>query len=110
LAVLVAPLHVTASWLLNRQPRAIVFIVDPERVPVVPEKYLQLLYHLTPAEAAVAARILRGEGLQAVADSLRITLETVRTHRQRIFDKIGTRRQAELVRVVLEGAAGIGFE
>jgi DNA-binding CsgD family transcriptional regulator len=110
LAVLVAPLHVTPVLFLNRQPRAIVFVVDPERAPVVPEKYLQHLYNLTPAEAAVAVRILRGEGLQAVADNLRITLATVCTHRQRVFEKTGTRRQAELIRVVLQGAAGINWE
>jgi len=110
LAVLVAPLHATSDWFVNRQPRAIVFVVDPECAPVVPEKYLQRLYNLTPAEGAVAVRILRGEGLKAVADSLRITLATVRTHRQRVFEKTGTRRQAELVRVILKAAAGIELE
>jgi DNA-binding CsgD family transcriptional regulator len=110
LAVLVAPLHVTATWFVDRQPRAIVFVVDPERGPIVPEKYLRRLYNLTPAEAAVAVRMLRGEGLQAVADGLRVTLPTVCTHRQRVFEKTGTKRQAELVRVILEGAAGIGLE
>jgi DNA-binding CsgD family transcriptional regulator len=110
LAVLVAPLHVAAGWFVNGQPHAIVFVVDPDRAPIVPEKYLQRLYDLTPAEAAVAVRILRGEGLQAVADSLRVSLPTVRTLRQRVFGKTETRRQAELVRVILEGAAGIGLE
>ena len=110
LAVLVAPLHVRPEWFVKREPRAIVFVVDPERAPIVPEKYLQDLYNLTPAEAAVAVRILRGEGLQAVADSLRITLATVCTHRQRVFEKVGARRQAELIRLILEGAAGIGLE
>jgi DNA-binding CsgD family transcriptional regulator len=110
LAVLVAPFHVTAGWFVNRQPRAIVFVVDPDRGPIVPKKYLQRLYNLTPAEAAVAVRILRGEGLQAVADSLRITLATVCTHRQRVFEKTGTRRQAELTRLIIESAAGIRME
>lgn len=110
LALLVAPLHVTAQWFVDRQPRAIVFVVDPERTPIVPEKYLQRVYNLTPAEAAVAVRILRGEGLQAVADGLRIGLATVCTHRQRVFEKTGTKRQAELVRLVLEQAAGIRLE
>jgi DNA-binding CsgD family transcriptional regulator len=110
LAVLVAPLHVAAGWFVTRQPRAVVFVVDPEGAPIVPEKYLQGLYNLTPAEAAVAVRVLRGEGLQAVADSLRITLATVCTHRRRVFEKTGTRRQAELIRLILEGAAGIRLE
>jgi DNA-binding CsgD family transcriptional regulator len=107
LAVLVVPLHVGPGWPVNRQPAAIVFVADPERTPVVPERYLQHLYNLTPAEAAVAARILRGEGLQAVADDLRVSLETVRTHRQRVFEKTQTRRQAELVRLILGAHPGI---
>ena len=107
LAVLVAPLHVGPGWPVNRQSAAIVFVADPERTPIVPERYLKHLYNLTPAEAAVAARILRGEGLQAVADDLRVSLETVRTHRQRVFEKTQTRRQAELVRLILGAHPGI---
>jgi DNA-binding CsgD family transcriptional regulator len=107
LAVLVAPLHVAVGWFVKPRPRAIVLVVDPERASIVPEKYLQRLYNLTPAEAAVAVRILRGEGLQAVADDLRVSLPTVCTHRQRVFEKTDTSRQAELVRLISKTLSGI---
>ncbi|TPK07044.1 hypothetical protein FJ872_24085 [Mesorhizobium sp. B2-5-9] len=61
---------------------------------------LRDLYRLTPAEAAVATAVARGEGLQAVADEVGISLTTVRTHLQHVFEKTETRRQAELVRLI----------
>jgi DNA-binding CsgD family transcriptional regulator len=36
-----------------------------------------------------------------MAEELRVTQNTVRTHIKRIFEKTGTNRQAELVRVIL---------
>ncbi|MGK6315737.1 LuxR C-terminal-related transcriptional regulator [Neorhizobium sp. DT-125] len=69
---------------------------------------LQRLYRLTKAEAAVAVRITRGDGLQSVADALSLSLSTVRTHQQRVFEKTGTHRQAELVRLLLGVQGGLG--
>ena len=43
-----------------------------------------------------------GHGLQSVADELRVTLSTARTHLQSVFEKTGTHRQAELVRLLIE--------
>jgi DNA-binding CsgD family transcriptional regulator len=62
---------------------------------------------LTRAEAAVAAEILEADGLQAVADRLGVSLATVRTHLAHVFDKTGTRRQAELVRLLLRSASAV---
>ena len=56
----------------------------------------------TPAEAEIAIRVVRGHGLQYVADELRVTLSTVRVHLQRVFEKTGAHRQAELVRMLSE--------
>jgi len=81
---------------------ALVLIVDHEREAYLPPADLQDVYDLTPAEAEVAARVLRGHGLQYVADELRVTLSTVRVHLQHVFEKTGTHRQAELVRLLIE--------
>jgi DNA-binding CsgD family transcriptional regulator len=109
LTVLIAPLPASAVWLSNRRPGAIAFVIDPERAQAVPEEYLQRLYGLTPAEAAVAVQILRGDGLKGVVDSLRISLPTARTHLQRVFEKTGTRRQTQLIRLIAE-SQGIEFD
>jgi DNA-binding CsgD family transcriptional regulator len=59
-------------------------------------------YALTSAEADVALEILRGDGRKAVAARLGIAETTARTHLSRIFWKTGARRQAELVRLLLQ--------
>ena len=104
---MVAPLRAKAVWFANREPRAIVFVVDPERSPISPERYLRRLYNLTRAEAAVAAEVLEADGLQAVAGRLGVSLETVRTHLAHVFAKTGTRRQAELVRLLLQSQPAV---
>jgi DNA-binding CsgD family transcriptional regulator len=50
-----------------------------------------------PAEAALALEIVKGDGRDAAAARLGISLSTARTHLSRIFEKTGAGRQAELV-------------
>jgi DNA-binding CsgD family transcriptional regulator len=105
--IYVLPLREIAETFTAYAPCAIAVIVDPDDPPPILPRHLQELYGLTPAEAAVAIQMLRGQGLQAVAAELRVTLSTVRIHLQRVFEKTGTHRQAELVRLLLDGQAGI---
>ncbi len=105
--VYVVPLRHGAAEFMAHCPCAMAVIVDPDDPPRLSPDHLQQLYDLTPAEAVVAVELLSGSGLQAVADELRVTLSTVRIHLQRVFEKTGTHRQAELVRLLLEGQAGI---
>ncbi|PQD98637.1 hypothetical protein CYL16_21495 [Mycobacterium sp. EPG1] len=85
----------------DRAPCALMVILDPERVPEPPMSVLCRLFGLTRAEALVAARVLRGEGVRAIADEMALSVSTVKTHLQHVFDKTGTHRQAELVRLLL---------
>ncbi|RWE33467.1 MAG: hypothetical protein EOS77_12115 [Mesorhizobium sp.] len=105
LSVLVAPLKMELKWFVTARPAAVVFVSDPDSAPRTAQDQLRNLYRLTPAEAAVAIAIARGEGLQAVADELGISLTTARTHLQHVFEKTETRRQAELVRLI--AASGV---
>jgi DNA-binding CsgD family transcriptional regulator len=109
LTLVVAPMRGAQARLPGLQPSAIVFITDPEREAPVSSAFLQQVYGLTRAEAEVAVKVERGEGLQAVAETLGIALCTARTHLQHIFEKTGTRRQAELVRLIGESCAGLRF-
>jgi DNA-binding CsgD family transcriptional regulator/PAS domain-containing protein len=102
LSVLVAPLMIESTWFVPGRPAAIVFVADPDSVPRTARDQLRNLYRLTPAEADVAMAIACGEGLQAAADELKISLTTARTHLQHIFEKTETRRQAELVRLIAD--------
>jgi DNA-binding CsgD family transcriptional regulator len=87
--------------------RALGVIVDIERRPQALATMLKRLYALTRAEATVACEVTRGEGLQAVADTMSITISTVRVHLQRVFEKTHTHRQAELARLLLTIEAAI---
>jgi DNA-binding CsgD family transcriptional regulator len=80
---------------------ALVLIIDPEDEPEPPSALLRRLYHLTQAEAQIALRVLHGAGLREISEELSVSLPTVRTHLQHVFDKTNTHRQADLVRLLL---------
>ncbi len=61
---------------------------------------LQSRFGLTKAEAALTVEILKGDGREAAGQRCGISLNTVRTHLSRVFDKVQVNRQAELVRVI----------
>ena len=81
--------------------RALVVLVDPEQQPEPPTQLLRRVYGLTNAEADVALRVLRGDGLKPICENLSLSMATVKTHLQHIFDKTDTHRQADLVRLLL---------
>jgi DNA-binding CsgD family transcriptional regulator len=62
------------------------------------------LYGLTAAETRVLRGVIEVGGVAPVATLLGSSQATVKTHLQNLFAKTGTRRQAELVRLV------VGFE
>jgi DNA-binding CsgD family transcriptional regulator len=84
-----------------------IFIVNPHGAADPTPQQLQLQYGLTPAEAELACEIAKGEGLVACAKALNISRATASTHLQRIFEKTGTKRQAQLVRVMLASRPAI---
>ena len=100
-AVHVVPLGRECTELITSAATALVLIIDPAREPEPDAATLRRMYGLTNTEADVALRVLRCEGLNPVADELSVSLTTIRTHLQHVFDKTDTHRQAELVRLLL---------
>ena len=86
------------------------FLSDADHAAETPATVLQRLYGLTAGEARVAGEVLRGSGIDEAATRLGLKRETVRTHLKHIFAKVGTTRQADLVRLLLTGAAGVRWE
>ena len=108
LGLMVAPLwgrHLAARTGDASRPLAAVFISDPGRPVEAPGEVLQRLFGLTPAEAGVLERIVRGATVNATARELGISLNTARSHMKSLFAKTGTNRQAELIRLVLASPA-----
>jgi len=107
LTVVIASHHARFSWIDLVRPRVILFITDPEATTNACQQWLREDFGLTPAEAAVALEVLEADGLQAAAGRLGISLATAGTHLAHVFDKTGTRRQAELVRLVLQSQPAV---
>ncbi len=107
LDVLVIPIQpetamASIPWTFPQRAVAIVLVSDPEIELQARVESLRDRFGLTPAEAIFALEIIKGDGRQATADRLGITVGTARSHLSKIFDKTGVRHQAELVRLILQ--------
>jgi DNA-binding CsgD family transcriptional regulator/PAS domain-containing protein len=105
LQVLVAPACANRSLFPEPGAAAALFVSDPESMPEPEHELLRRLYGLTPAETRVAALLLTAKSLPEIADESLVTLNTVKTHTRRVFEKIGVRGQAEFLRLVLRSPA-----
>jgi len=111
-----SPLHVTVTplrsktqiadfpWIGVGTPVAIVTARDPDVDRRRREINLRRRFGLTAAEAGLATEILKGDGRIAAATRRGISDATARTHLSSIFEKTGTHRQAELIRLLLDAA------
>lgn len=91
-------------WVIARDGRILVALNDRqltgERLAAAAS-----IYGLTPAQARLAGLIVDGHSLVDAARVLRVSLNTVRTHLQRMFEKTGVRSQTALVRALLSVGA-----
>ena len=95
------PLH---CWVLLEDGKALVSFDDAETVARRIAD-AQEVYGLSPAQVRLARLIVDGHDLAAAADLLAVSINTLRTQLQRIFDKTGVRSQAALVRSLLSADA-----
>jgi DNA-binding CsgD family transcriptional regulator/ketosteroid isomerase-like protein len=65
----------------------------------------QNIYGLTTAQAQLALLLAQGRDLSFAAEKLGVSINTVRTHLQRVFDKTGARSQSALVGLLLSADA-----
>jgi DNA-binding CsgD family transcriptional regulator len=64
-----------------------------------PLEVIARTYRLTPMELRILLGIVEVGGVPRVAETLGIGESTVKTHLKRLYEKTGTRRQAELVKL-----------
>jgi DNA-binding CsgD family transcriptional regulator len=62
-------------------------------------------FGLSPSQLRLANKIVDGRSLVEIADEGRVSVNTVRTHLKRMFDKVGVHSQPALVRALLSVAA-----
>jgi DNA-binding CsgD family transcriptional regulator len=92
---------VSSGLLVEDRPQVLVFLSDPSSKPASRAAVLRALYGLTPTESRLADLLLQGFEVREAADHLRTTLETARFHLKRVLAKTGSRRQTELMRLML---------
>jgi len=90
-----------------RTASALVLIGDPAAGPASAVDLTAQIYGLTPAEARLACATAAGESLERYAEAHGIALSTVRWTMKQVLHKTGTRRQADLVRLLLTGPVAL---
>jgi len=83
------------------RPAVCVLMTDPDGLRPLPSSRLRAAFGLTDAEARLAALLAGGEELRSAAAQLKITYGTARTRLTEIFQKTETRRQGELIKLLL---------
>jgi len=103
----IAPLRIATLDLATRRPAAVVFVSDPDRSSTGAQANFQRLFGLTASEANVADRLLGGRSLEEIAADRGTSLNTTRTNLKRVLAKTGVHTQAELMRLLATGPAGL---
>jgi DNA-binding CsgD family transcriptional regulator len=104
LSVTVAPIRAEAPIALREEPSVLVCVSDLDVRGRIADESLRELFDLSRAEAKVAAALFEGATPKEAGEQLGISFYTVRGHLVRIFEKTGTSRQAELVRLLAAAA------
>jgi DNA-binding CsgD family transcriptional regulator len=84
--------------------RAALMIVDraTQHMPDIPD--LRRIFGLTASESEIAVAFANGEDIESIAKARGVSPGTLRVQLRSIFDKTNTRRQAELVGLLLRYA------
>ena len=104
LMLMVTPVRLAA---VPRQAHgaAMVFAFDPERAPSLTAERVRKLFGLTQAEASLAVALCSGMTLDEFAEERGVSPSTARTQLKSAFAKTGTKRQSELVSLLLASPA-----
>ena len=91
-------LKTTVRFALDRNKKA-----PASKEPPVLEDILNQVYDLTPAESRVVSQLLDNPDIETTAESLHISVSTVRTHLKHIYRKTKTNRQSALFHKIITG-------
>jgi DNA-binding CsgD family transcriptional regulator len=86
-----------------------VFVVDSRELPCAEIDHIATALRITPAEARLARALLHDQSLADFADENGISIHTARVQLRSLLDKTGTRRQAQLVRLLANAFGGLNW-
>ncbi len=104
LTVLVTPINDCHQFDLGADcsnVAAALFISKPDQGIEFPLDVLNCIYGLTPSESRLVVALVNGKSINRIAEQLTLSKNTVRNHLKSCFRKTGTRRQSELVALIL---------
>jgi DNA-binding CsgD family transcriptional regulator len=103
LMLMIAPLHLRSEAAVCGA--ALLFAFDPESTPTVTADMVRSLFNLSEAEAVLAVALCSGKTVDETAAERGISVHTARSQLKNIFAKTGTKRQADLVSLLLASPA-----
>jgi len=103
LMLMISPLRLTGEFQV--QGAALLFIFDPETTPRLTTNLVRKLFSLSEAEAELAVALCGGNTSDGIAKERGTSINTVKSQIKSIFLKTGTKRQSELVSLLLASPA-----
>jgi DNA-binding CsgD family transcriptional regulator len=79
---------------------------EPEFTEVSPDEDLFVQYNISPREQELIALLLQGHRYQDIADTLHISLNTVKAHVRNIYPKCGVNSRYELTALLKQAPKG----
>lgn len=92
--------------LSGKRAHVVMFLVRPGAA-ALSVRHVAAQFRLTPAEARLAIRLAEGHTLEQTATDFGIAVSTAKSQLMAVFGKTGTRRQTELVILVLTSLAAL---
>jgi DNA-binding CsgD family transcriptional regulator len=103
LMLMISPLRLTGEFFV--QGAALLFIFDPETTPLLTTDLVRKLFSLSEAEAELAVALCGGNTSDDIAKERGTSINTVKSQIKSIFLKTGTKRQSELVSLLMASPA-----
>lgn len=102
LQILTMPFPASGGLFTGFEHRVMIFVTDQDVRLKRKVEGMRETFKLTRAEATALAELARGGDREQIARRLGLSLATVRTQLTSIFDKTGVRRQADIVRLLMD--------
>jgi DNA-binding CsgD family transcriptional regulator len=80
---------------------AVLFLIRSDEKPPTNATRLQMVFELTPAETRLAEHLVSGKNLSEIGEELRVGRETLKSQLRSLFAKTDTRRQGELIALLI---------
>lgn len=97
---LVAPLSANHT-ITGGESVAVLLVSGPTASPRMLSQAMIHLYHFSQAEARLAVLLAQGRTLQDAARERKVGIETIRSQLRSMLEKSGTRRQTDLVKLLM---------